>query len=116
LPPVKATGAGALQSLVTRHVATPLPRRTPMPSAKLAREGTTTIQRASGKTCFGLGRSGAVINWPRTAADASRRSRLSASCFCAPNERLANAKRTNSRLTRYLGSERELDFIDCLHS
>src|SRR5207249_4380613 len=85
-----------------------------MPSAKLTMEGTTTIHRASAKTCFGMGRSGAVINWPRTTADASRRSRMSVSCFCAPNDRLAIGKRTNPRLTRYLGSERELDFIGCL--
>ena|SRR5438132_620571 len=70
------------------------------------------IRRFAGS--FNAYAAGAVINWPRTTADASRRSRMSVSCFCAPNDRLAIVKRTNPRLTRYLGSERELDFIGCL--
>src|SRR5437016_4464179 len=74
-------GAGALQPLGVRQVATPLPCRPPNTSAIFTIDGITAIHFASPRILVGIPLSGVAMISSRTFADASRRFLMSVSAF-----------------------------------
>src|SRR5258708_38939945 len=74
-------GAGALQPLGVRQVATPLPCRPPNTTAIFTIDGITALHFASARILVGIALSGVAIISSRTLAAVSRRFLMSVSAF-----------------------------------